>query len=396
MLDRGRVFSWTDDGKAEWLVGSHQDITSKKNEQLETNKYRDLFYATAKAASIGFWEVTLDPIKTYWDETTGMVYEAPKGYIPDIEEGMSFYPEGGSREKISQAFSDAIEKGLSYDLELQIKTYKNNLKWVRTIGIPEFKENSCKRLYGLFFDIDEVKKKEQRKEALMQNTKEENNRLVNFAHIVSHNLRSHSNNFSMLTQMLSADLSDEKKQKVFEMLANAASKLKETTKHLDEIVDINLTLDDNFSDLNLKKYIDDAIQSQNTFADSRGVELINNIPDNLTIKGIPAYLERIALNFLSNAIKYADPEKEDKKVEITGAETPHEIKLIYSDNGLGINLEKHGTKLFGMYKTFHRNSDSRGIGLFITKNQIEAMGGRVEVESTPGEGTKFTIYFQKP
>ncbi len=95
-------------------------------------------------------------------------------------------------------------------------------------------------------------------------------------------------------------------------------------------------------------------------------------------------------------IKYADPEKEDKKVEITGAETPHEIKLIYSDNGLGINLEKHGTKLFGMYKTFHRNSDSRGIGLFITKNQIEAMGGRVEVESTPGEGTKFTIYFQKP
>ncbi len=70
------------------------------------------------------------------------------------------------------------------------------------------------------------------------------------------------------------------------------------------------------------------------------------------------------------------------------------IILTIEDNGLGIDLARHRHKLFGMYKTFHRHKDSRGIGLFITKNQIEAMGGKVEVESMVGKGTKFKVYLR--
>ena len=69
--------------------------------------------------------------------------------------------------------------------------------------------------------------------------------------------------------------------------------------------------------------------------------------------------------------------------------------LTISDNGLGIDLEKYKDSLFGMYKTFHKHPDSRGIGLFITKNQVEAMGGKIEVESKVGEGTAFKIYFNE-
>jgi hypothetical protein len=67
--------------------------------------------------------------------------------------------------------------------------------------------------------------------------------------------------------------------------------------------------------------------------------------------------------------------------------------LNVSDNGIGIDMKKNGDKLFGMYKTFNNNPDARGIGLFITKNQIDAMGGKVEVESELGKGTSFKIYF---
>jgi signal transduction histidine kinase len=55
-------------------------------------------------------------------------------------------------------------------------------------------------------------------------------------------------------------------------------------------------------------------------------------------------------------------------------------------------MDKNGNDIFKLYKTFHDNKDSRGIGLFITKNQIEQMGGKIEVRSQLNEGTTFIIY----
>ena len=79
----------------------------------------------------------------------------------------------------------------------------------------------------------------------------------------------------------------------------------------------------------------------------------------------------------------------------TSKDVKNEDRLILeiSDNGIGIDLEKFGDKLFGMYKTFHYNKDAVGIGLFITKNQIESLNGEIFVESIVNEGTTFTIKF---
>ena len=67
------------------------------------------------------------------------------------------------------------------------------------------------------------------------------------------------------------------------------------------------------------------------------------------------------------------------------------VYLIFEDNGMGIDMAKHGDQVFGMYKTFHQNNDAKGIGLFITRNQIESLGGTIKVESAINQGTKFTI-----
>ena len=112
--------------------------------------------------------------------------------------------------------------------------------------------------------------------------------------------------------------------------------------------------------------------------------------EEICIEYNPAYLESIILNLLSNAIKYRDPEKKPM-VTINLFQENENVFLTVSDNGLGIDMEKHGDKLFGMYKTFHGNKNSKGIGLFITKNQIESMGGTIKVESEPGKGTTFEI-----
>jgi len=70
------------------------------------------------------------------------------------------------------------------------------------------------------------------------------------------------------------------------------------------------------------------------------------------------------------------------------------VKLTVEDNGIGIDMQRYGNKIFGFRKTFHKNKDAKGIGLFITKSQVEAMGGQIKVESEPGVGTKFIITFR--
>ena len=67
--------------------------------------------------------------------------------------------------------------------------------------------------------------------------------------------------------------------------------------------------------------------------------------------------------------------------------------LVFKDNGKGIDLKKHAAKVFGLRKTFHQNEDARGVGLFITKAQIESMGGEIKVESVVDKGTVFTVNF---
>ena len=103
-------------------------------------------------------------------------------------------------------------------------------------------------------------------------------------------------------------------------------------------------------------------------------------------------MESIFLNLLSNALKFYSPER----IPEIHFETKLEdglISLYVSDNGLGINLERHKDKVFGLHKTFHRLPDSKGVGLYMTKSQVEAMGGSVSVESEVDKGSTFKITF---
>ena len=83
-------------------------------------------------------------------------------------------------------------------------------------------------------------------------------------------------------------------------------------------------------------------------------------------------------------------------MRISSERTNQFLVFSFQDNGLGIDMKRFSNRIFWMYKTFHGNADARGFGLFITKNQIEAMGGKVEVESHLGAGTTFKVFLQYP
>lgn len=256
------------------------------------------------------------------------------------------------------------------------------------------RDDNQKPLYFIsqIIDISSQKKAEEEIQTLLLVTKDQNERLKNFAHIVSHNLRSHSGNIAMMIDLLLYENKYLADNEIIQLLDGASKNLKETIAHLNEVVLMNTTISDNLISVDLKKSIESNIQNLQALIIGAHVEVYNAIPEGVFIKGIPAYVDSILLNFLTNAIKYRSI-IHPPTIKLSLLDHENQAVLCIADNGIGIDLKQNGDKLFGMYKTFHGNEDARGIGLFITKNQIEALGGKVEIESELNKGTTFKIYF---
>ena len=264
-----------------------------------------------------------------------------------------------------------------------------------TSKLPLIGDNGkAKGLVGLSWDISDIKQKEKELRDLINVTSLQNKQLINFAHIVSHNLRSHTANFSMLLEFLVNETDAEEKDKIVNMLTEASDNLLETLDNLNEVVAISTNVNLEKKPIILNKKIAAVEKNLSAFLKKNEAQIINTIPDDLKIKAIPAYIDSILMNFITNAVKYKDPER-NPIIKLSAEKNKNYTILSIEDNGLGIDLKKYGDKLFGMYKTFHHNSDARGIGLFITKNQIEAMNGKVMVSSEVGKGSTFNIYFNE-
>ena len=247
-------------------------------------------------------------------------------------------------------------------------------------------------LVGFSLDMSKLKQKEEELKKLIDVTSLQNKKLIDFAHIVSHNLRSHTANFSMLLDFLVHEKDEDEKTKIIKMLTNSSDSLLETLDNLNEVVAINTNVNQEKKRVRLKERVESIEGSLQAFLVNNNALIINQIPQKVTVNVVPDYLDSILMNFFTNAVKYSLPERRPVIVLTTESKDGYTI-LEIADNGSGIDLNKYGDKLFGMYKTFHERKDSRGIGLYITKNQIEAMNGKVEAESIVGKGSTFKNIF---
>jgi PAS domain S-box-containing protein len=262
--------------------------------------------------------------------------------------------------------------------------------WVEGVVINLLHDENVQAIVSNHRDISERRAHEAKLQQFLNVTTDQNKRLQNFTHIVSHNIRSHVVNIAGIVDIMNASDEKTEQQKLMQMLKASTDKLSETTDNLNDIITIQNKLDNSRTRMNLREEI---IKTGNSIsAITINTNIINDVNESVFVNAVPAYLESILLNMLTNAIKYRSPER-DLVVRLYVEETSNYKVLCIQDNGIGIDLTLHGRKLFGMYKTFHSNKDARGLGLFISKTQIEAMGGKIEIESTPNIGTTFKIYF---
>jgi len=229
---------------------------------------------------------------------------------------------------------------------------------------------------------------------LLDVTSQQNVRLQNFAYIISHNIRSHSANLTSLVEMLTEAEDDEQRTMFLQMLQTSTEKLADTIVNLSDIVAVNSNVNKPKAPRVLRAEIDKTLETLSVVIRQHAIKVEVQIPADLVVTVVPAYLDSILLNLLSNAVKYRAPQR-PALIQLSAHRESGFVVLTVQDNGLGLDLIKNQAKLFGMYKTFHDNEDARGVGLFITKNHIEAMQGSISVESEVGVGSAFKVWFNE-
>jgi PAS domain S-box-containing protein len=228
--------------------------------------------------------------------------------------------------------------------------------------------------------------------SMTEDLKIKNEQLQEFTQIVSHNLRSPVGNIlSLLNFIENAETEDERNEYIT-LLKEAGTTTLTTLQELNEVLQIKQN----------KKIEKQTLEFDQVFANVRRMLVAKIVESNAEIvtdfSGAPSidypniYLESILLNLLSNALKYHHPDRRPV-IHLTTALVDGNVSLKVSDNGQGINMQRYGHHVFKLRKTFHKHPESRGIGLFMIKTQIDAMGGDISVSSVENEGTTFIINF---
>ncbi len=229
-------------------------------------------------------------------------------------------------------------------------------------------------------------------EALALNLQEQNRQLDEFAHIISHNLRSPIGNIRGLISLLDDNSPISDYREIFGKLKNVSTNLSDTMNDLMEMIKVKKDAYVDRSIIRFKDMFDKVVQTLEADLIQCEAHVTFDFVHSPAIEYNRAYLESIFLNLISNAIKYRSPDRTlhvHAETTMKGTQTV----LLITDNGQGIDLAKFGHKLFGLHKTFHHHKDARGVGLFLVKTQVEALGGSIHAESEPNKGTTFVVAF---
>lgn len=373
------------------------DITSLKEQEQKLLKSEERFEFAMSAAAEGVWDWNMDTNMVYFSAQLSKMLGGKEiaVTVPNTYWTSRIHPDDIAHYEKSK-YDHLESRTAAYENVYRVKTDNGNYIWVLSRGKAlNFDEAGIPhRAIGTVKDITQMKEKEIELGNTINIIGNQNNRLSNFAHIVSHNLRSHASNLKMLIDLFKNTHDEHEREEMLTHLEGISDGLSVTISHLKELVEIQTEIKTSKEDLNLRHYLKNILTILHNEIIKYGVIIEINIPLDVTVHYNPAYLESILLNFTTNAIKYSSPER--RPVISYDFSVEKGVKVLsVSDNGVGLDLKKHKNSLFGMYKTFHKHQNSRGIGLFITKNQVEAMGGKIKVESEVNKGTTFKIYFNE-
>jgi PAS domain S-box-containing protein len=274
----------------------------------------------------------------------------------------------------------------------------DNGQFVGFVGIDYVKRHhtpseSDKLILSLFAEIMVSIRNRQsqhsERQKLLDTATHQNERLMNFSFITSHNIRSSVTNLMSLVNIQKNSPSN---PEVIRMLDISVNKLHDTLENINELLHFEHDLEKmKKTKCDLHETVQHALEQLVRPIMEKGARIKNMVSDDVFVQGYPAFLDSILYNLISNALKYGLTD-ERKMILISNEVEGDQVIISVQDFGDGMDLDMYGKELFKLGSRFHPEKEQgQGLGLFMTKRQVEVMGGKIEVESELQKGTVFHV-----
>ncbi|MEN8964588.1 MAG: PAS domain S-box protein [Polaribacter sp.] len=377
------------DMKYKGHLWTYKDVTLKKqyNKSLETQKEK---YSNIIAnMNLGLMEVNnQDEILMINHSFAKMSGYSEKELIG--KKGIEVFLDFVDAETLHKESLKRI-KGKSNSYELKVKNKKGDIKHWLVSGAPNYNlKGETIGSIGIHLDITPLKTLQFQKENILKELEQKNKDLNEYAHIVSHDLKSPLRSIDALVSWIKMDNADmfddvtlqnfnlisktlETMEKIISDVLEYSSAGANTSKQ--EIVNLNKTLN------NLKKVL--------FIPENISLNVLTKLP---VIVGDDIKFQQLFQNLIGNAIKFSDKEKGIVEIDCVEKSTYYQFSI--KDNGMGIEKKYHD-KIFKAFHSLNKSEDSSGIGLSIVRKIIDLYKGKIWLESEPNVGTTFYFTLKK-
>lgn len=380
------------------FVGLQSNIDYRVNIEKNLQLSNQRFNLAVKASKDVIWDMNFleDTIK--WDASQDEVFGNKLNNMQSDHEWFFNHIHPQDREKVRSKFYDCLNLHQPYwEDEYRFQSSWGSYKFVvNRACIVYNKKKQPIRMIGVMQDVSIYKDLLSEQIELSRELSLSNKDLQQFGYIVSHNLRGYIARIKGLVNVLDIENESglpEDTKTVMNHLYHTAESLDQTIVDLVEILQVRSNFNEHKETVSFSEALDQVKESLQEQINSSNTEIIDLFGEAPQITTVKSYLVSIIFNLISNAIKYRSP-KRPLKIKLSTRMKKGDIVLEISDNGTGIDLERHKDKVFGLYKRFHPYVEGKGLGLFLVKNQVESLGGRIEIESKVDEGTTFCIYLK--
>lgn len=384
-------------GKVVEMVGTAQDITEKLKIEKDILEKNHMLNFAEELAMIGYWQLNVANGSFIWSNNMYRIFGFEIGITMNFDLLLS-HTHPADRELVMHKKQNAIATKKFEKFTQRILHEDGEIRFSEIVGkVIIDKEGNATKIIGSSRDITEEILAQQKILETNKNLEEstvkltaQNKQLAEFNQITSHNLRAPVSNLNALLKLYNKTQSEGKKIEIFEKFEIVIERLTETLNALVETITIKKNGVEIIPKLDFEQVLLKTKQTLAATLIETKAKITYDFSKAKNVDYNPIYLESIFLNLISNAIKYRSPDRVPQ-IFITSKKDNNRTVLEFKDNGLGIDLKNHGNKLFGLNQVFHKHPESKGIGLFITKAQVLAMGGSITAESDVNIGSTFII-----